>query len=139
MKRVFAVLLGTALLQGCATEHTGIQCRDNFTSEGNVLVGQRFSTISDLPMQPASLSFKKAQQVLVKNGYHLEAMDEKSGVISAYQNVHYSTKTAPVSVIIEPLGQGSRMTITCVTTAGLYTPSSGAETEFCHLVDETLK
>lgn len=136
---VVALMLGTILLQGCATQHSGVQCADNFKTEGSLFTGKSFRTVSDLPRTPFDTAFTSANKVLVANGYRIESTDARTGVISAYQNIAYSTKTAPLSVIIEPSGTGSKMTLIFTTAAGLYTPEDGAEKEFCHLIDETSK
>jgi hypothetical protein len=135
MIRVLAVLLGAVTLQGCAT-HTGKQCEDNFTTSGSFLTGKSFTTTSELPTTPPATAFTNAYKTLLRESFHVESADPKRGVISAYQNVNLSNKTAPLNVIIEPAGTGSRVTFVFAAAAGLYTPESGARDEFCKMTGE---
>lgn len=133
MIRVFAVMLGAILLQGCASQ-TGQQCQDNFTTSGSFLSGKSFSTTAALPVTPAPAAFDEAYKALLREGFHIESSDPKRGAISAYQNVNFSNKTAPLNLLVEPLGQGSRLTFVFVASGGLYTPEAGARDFFCKLV-----
>lgn len=135
MIRVLAVLLGSAALQGCAT-HTGKQCEDNFTTSGSFLTGKSFTTSSELPSTPPATAFSNAYKMLLRESFHVESADPKRGLISAYQNVNLSSKTAPLNVIIEPAGAGSRITFVFAAAVGLYTPESGARDKFCEMTGE---
>lgn len=133
MMRVFAVLVAAILVQGCAS-HTGQQCQDNFATSGSFFSGKSFSTVAALPSTPAPMAFDKAYSALLREGFHIESTDPKRGAISAYQNVNFSTKTAPLNILVEPLGQGSRLTFVFVASGGVYTPEAGARDYFCKLV-----
>jgi len=133
MIRVFVLILGAILLPGCAS-HTGQQCQDNFKTSGSLFSGKSFSTTADLPMIPAPAAFDRAYKALMREGYRIESSDAQRGAISAYQNVNFSSKTAPLNLLVEPLDQGSRLTFVFVASAGLYTPEAGARDYFCELV-----
>jgi hypothetical protein len=133
MIRLFVLMLGAILLPGCATQ-TGQQCQDNFKTSGSIFSGKSFSTTADLPMTPAPAAFDKAYKALLREGFRIESSDAQRGAISAYQNVNFSNKTAPLNLLVEPLGQGSRLTFVFVASGGLYTPEAGARDYFCELV-----
>ncbi|WP_459733584.1 hypothetical protein [Pseudomonas sp. MHK4] len=135
MFRVLAILLGAIALQGCAT-HTGKQCEDNFTTSGSFLTGKSFTTTSELPTTTPSVAFTNAYKMLLRESFHVESADPKRGVISAYQNVNLSSKTAPLNVIVEPVGEGSKITFVFAAAAGLYTPESGARDKFCEMIGQ---
>jgi hypothetical protein len=135
MQRVLPLLLAAAVLQGCAS-HSGRQCEDNFSTQGSFLTGKQFTTYAVLPATPPALAMGNAYKMLAREGFHVESANEKAHVITAYQNVNFSTKTAPINVIIDPAGQGSKVTLTFVAAAGLYTPESSAQSEFCRYIDQ---
>ena len=135
MLRVLYVVLAASVLQGCAS-HTGRPCEDNFTTTGSFLSGKQFTTYAVLPGTPPDLAMGNAYKMLAREGFHVESANEKARVITAYQNVNFSTKTAPINVMIEPAGGGSQVTLTFVAAAGLYTPESGAKSQFCKYMDE---
>lgn len=131
MIRVAAILLGAMALQGCATTHSGKQCEDNFTTSGSILTGKSFTTNSELPDTPPAVAFDNAYKMLVREGFTVDNANAKRGLISAHQPVNLSAKTAPLNVIVEPAGAGSKVTFVFYTAIGLYTPESGARDEFC--------
>jgi hypothetical protein len=135
MIRILAILLGAVALQGCVT-HTGKQCEDNFTTHGSFLTGKSFTTTSELPNIPPATAFTSAYKMLLRESFYVESADPKRGVISAYQNVNLSNKTAPLNVIIEPAGAGSKITFVFAAAAGLFTPESGARDEFCEMIGQ---
>lgn len=135
MRRMLALLLVASALQGCAT-HTGRQCEDNFQTEGSFLTGKAFSTNAVLPATPYSEAFKNASRMLASEGFFVQSADSKTGVLSAYQNVNLSQRTAPLNLIVMKEGQGSKVTMKFIVAAGMYTPEGGARSEFCKYMDQ---
>ena len=97
--------------------------------------GKQFTTFATLKTNP-DLALGNATKMLAREGFHIESTNEKTRVITAYQHVNFSAKTAPLNVIIDPVAGGSKVTLTFVTGAGIYTPESGAESEFCKYMDQ---
>lgn len=137
MLRVFSVLLAAAALQGCATNasQSDRQCEANFSTSGSIVSGKQFTTFATLKTNP-DLALGNATKMLAREGFHIESTNEKTRVITAYQHVNFSAKTAPLNVIIDPVAGGSKVTFTFVTGAGIYTPESGAASEFCKYMDQ---
>jgi hypothetical protein len=103
-------------------------------TSGSFFSGKSFSTTGALPVTPAPVAFDTAYQALLSEGFRIESSDPERGAISAYQNVNFSSKTAPLNLLVEPLGQGSRLTFVFVASGGVYTPEAGARDYFCKLV-----
>lgn len=135
MRGMTFLLLASALLQGCAT-HTGRQCEDNFTTEGSFLTGKAFTTYVNMPATPYAVAFKNASQTLAKEGFFVQSADVKTGVLSAYQNVALSQRTAPLNLLVTKQGAGSKVEVKFVAAAGMFTPEGGARSEFCKYTDQ---
>ncbi|WP_447750176.1 hypothetical protein [Pseudomonas nicosulfuronedens] len=128
------ILLAAALLQGCAHQKTGNPCEDNFNTEGGFIAGKTFTSNVPLDM-PADKAFDKAQKTLVKEGFSIQSADEKSGTISAYQGVIMSSRTAPMNIVVEKAGKGSRVSYVFVTLGGMYTTEGAVREGFCRITD----
>lgn len=135
MRRLLAVLLAATTLQGCAS-HSGRQCEDNFQTQGSIFAGKEFSTYAVLPATPYPDAFKNASRMLASEGFFVQSADAKTGVLSAYQNVTLSQRTAPLNLLISKDGAGSKVTMKFIAAAGMYTPESGAREQFCKYMDE---
>jgi len=133
-KRITLSLLAAATLHGCASQPTGRQCVDNFRTDGNILVGKSFTTYAVLPDTPYKEAFKNVNNVLTTEGFQMNVSNPESGIVNVYQNVG-SSKTAPLNALVEKVGEGSRVTMTFVTQAGLYTPEDAAREHFCDYMD----
>lgn len=134
IKRAASALLAALVLHGCASPaRTGLQCERNFSTSGSIVSGKTFTTFSVLPDTSPAKAFAKAYQVLLSEGFHIEGADDKQGTITAYQNVDYSVKTAPLNVLVEPAGSGAKLTFVFLAPGGLYTPEAGAMSQFCQM------
>lgn len=134
MRRVTMILLAAALLQGCAHQKTGNPCEDNFNTEGGFIAGKTFTSNVQLDMS-ADKAFDKAQKTLVKEGFSIQSADEKSGTISAYQGVIMSSRTAPMNIVVEKSGSGSKVSYVFVTLGGMYTTDGAVREGFCRITD----
>lgn len=125
--------VGGAFLNGCATSPQP-ECESNFDTEGNFLAGKRFTTHSVV----ANISYAKAYdslyKVMVSDGYYIQSADEKTGVISASQNVSLSDKKAPLNALVEKQADGIKISLFFVAPSGVFTPEDGARSEFCRII-----
>lgn len=137
-KRITLTLLAAAALQGCASSPTGRQCLDNFRTDGNILVGKSFSTYAYLPDTPYKKAFKNVNNILTTEGFQMKVSNPESGIINVFQQVGAS-KVAPLNALVEKSGSGSKVTMTFVTQAGLYTPEDEAKKHFCDYLDRAAK
>jgi hypothetical protein len=122
-------------LSGCATSHSTNECEANFSSEGSILTGKKFSTTSMLPSISPNLAFQRLSAVMLEEGFHIESSDPRRGLISAYQDVNYSSKRAPLNAIVEAASSGTKVTLVFVAAAGIYAPDVGARDEFCKFIN----
>ncbi|MCE4072547.1 MULTISPECIES: hypothetical protein [Pseudomonas] len=134
MRRITMILLAAALLQGCAHQKTGNQCEDNFNTEGGFIAGKTFTSNVQLDM-PYAKVFDRAQKTLVKEGFTIQTADEKSGTISAYQGVILSSRNAPLNIVVEKAGSGSKVSYVFVTLGGMYTTEGAVRDGFCRFTD----
>lgn len=137
-KRIALTLLAAATLYGCASQPTGRQCLDNFRTEGNILVGTSFTTYAYLPETSYKKAFKNVNNILTTEGFQMKVSNPESGIINVYQEVGTS-KIAPLNALVEKAGRGSKVTMTFVTQAGLYTPEDEAQKHFCDYLDRAAK
>lgn len=128
------LLLAAALLQGCAHQKTGNQCEDNFNTEGGFIAGKTFTSNVQLDI-PVATAFDRAQKTLAKEGFSIQSADAKSGTISAYQGVIMSSRTAPMNIVVEKQGKGSKVSYTFVTAGGMYTTEGVVRDGFCRITD----
>lgn len=131
----FALAAGIVALSGCATSHSTNECEANFRSEGSILTGKKFSTTSMLPSISPNLAFQRLSAVMLEEGFHIESSDRPRGLISAYQDVNYSGKRAPLNAIVEAGSPGTKVTLVFVAAAGIYAPDIGARGEFCKIIN----
>ncbi|MFK3794943.1 MULTISPECIES: hypothetical protein [unclassified Pseudomonas] len=137
-QRITLTFLAAAMLHGCASQPTGRQCLDNFRTDGNLLVGKSFTTYAYLPDTPYKRAFKNVNNVLTTEGFQMKVSNPESGIVNVYQQVGAS-KVAPLNALVEKAGSGSKVTMTFVTQAGLYTPEDEAKKHFCDYLDRVAK
>ncbi|MGF6153853.1 hypothetical protein [Pseudomonas fluorescens] len=131
----FALIACVAVLSGCAALHSSSECEANFNTEGSIVTGKKLTTSSMLPGVPPDLAFQRLSAIILEEGFHIESSDSRRGLISAYQDVNYSTKRAPLNAIVEALPSGTKVTLVFVAAAGIYVPDSGAQGEFCKIIN----
>ncbi|WP_296261726.1 MULTISPECIES: hypothetical protein [unclassified Pseudomonas] len=137
-KRITLAFLVAAMLHGCASQPTGRQCFDNFRTDGNILVGKSFTTYAYLPDTSYKRAFKNVNSILTTEGFQMKVSNPESGIINVYQQVS-SSKIAPLNALVEKAGRGSKVTMTFVTQAGLYTTEDQAREHFCDYLDRAAK
>jgi hypothetical protein len=83
-------------------------------------------------------AFKKTYTTVVKHGYQITQSDKETGIISAAQQVSYSSggKTAPFNLIVEAAGNGSSVSFSFATAGGLMASADTVRDEFCKMSDE---
>lgn len=77
MYRLLYALGAAIVLQGCSTHATTTNgCEDNFSTEGSLFTGKRFSTSAVLSHTPNALAYKKLYTILARDGYYIQSADE---------------------------------------------------------------
>lgn len=129
MKRTLvSAALGLMALNAVA----GDACSDNFTTEGNMLLGRTFKTWAVLPGVRADDAFTRAQQFTVANGMTVLSADRAAGVISAQQSATMvSGRGAPMGILVLPEGNGTRVAMHFGTLAGQMSPADAVKRHFC--------
>lgn len=135
MRRVMTILFAAALLQGCAHRNTGIQCEDNFNTSGGFIAGKTYNSSVVFDHLAPEKAFHNAQKALLKEGFSIDSADDERGIISAHQGVIMSTRTAPMSIVVEEAGKGSKVSYIFTTAGGMYTTDGVVRDGFCRLAD----
>ena len=143
MNRSVALLLWMVL---CAVLLSGValadssQCGDNFTVEGSFFSGKTYKTWAEFPGVKADYAFKKVYVYTVKDGWNISQADKEIGVISASQVVsHGKGKTAPLNIVVEEKGAGSKVSMTYSTSGGVSSPDDAVKNHFCATLAEVDK
>lgn len=108
------------------------QCEGNFTVDGGFFSGKTYKTWADFPNVKPNSAFKKVYAQTVKDGWKISQADKDMGVISASQTVSYGNgKTAPLNIVVEKNGIGSKVSITYSTSGGVSSPEDAVKKDFC--------
>lgn len=133
LKLLFFALAITASTQAFSSEP---QCKTNFTKKGGFLKGRTFSTWAILDDIPKDVAFKKAYLQTTKDGWKISSSDENMGIISAGNEVSYGKgKSAPLNIIVEQNGEGSKISINFSTSGGISASKKNVIRSFCGTID----
>lgn len=135
MFQKITLMAGVCLLGGCAALHSSNECEANFSSEGSIITGKKFTTSSTVQGLSSETTFDRLSTVLLKEGFHIESSDPRRGQISAYQDVNLSCKRAPLNALVQAGPGGAKVTLVFVAAAGIYAPDVGARGEFCKILN----
>lgn len=125
------MLLGMFFLSTAALADSS-QCGGNFTVEGSFFSGKTYKTWADFPGTKPDDAFKKVYAYTVKDGWKVSQADKELGVISASQDVSYGNgKTAPLNLVIEPIANGTKVSMTYSTSGGVTSPDDAVKKHFC--------
>jgi hypothetical protein len=109
-------------------------CGGQFSNSGAFLLGKTFKLKVEIANAPAP-AFNGAYRAVVKEGWKVEHADREIGVINA---VHGESalkgKRMPLSVTIEPVANGSELTLLFSTPPGLGSAESDVRDGFCRIV-----
>lgn len=107
------------------------ECDFDFIKSGNFLSGTVYKSTIDLPTTSPDAAWQGAQNHIEKDGWTIQQADKVAGVITA-QNAR-ATRPTPISVAIEKLGTGSKLSIIYTTPSGSSSPDQAIRTAFCNL------
>jgi hypothetical protein len=115
-------------------------CASNFSVEGNFFKGKVYKTSAELPAVKPEAAFRKAYLFTSANGFTIASSDKEMGVISASQSVSYGEgKSVPLNIQIEPVGNGSKISILYSTSGGVTSPEDAVKKHFCSTIAEAAK
>lgn len=110
----------------------GADCADHFTAEGNFLTGKKFTTWADFSTVSKADLYTRIYSNLAKDGWQITSSDKDSGIISASQSVSFGKgSTAPLTVVIETSGTGSKATATFRIGGGQSTKTETVKQKLC--------
>lgn len=141
MKMLHSCLIALPLSLCCAVAMAAPQdCASNFTIEGNFFKGKVYRTSAELPNVKPEAAYRKAYTYTSANGFTIANADKEMGVISATQGVSYGEgKTVPLNIQIEPVGDGSKVSMFYSTSGGLSSPDDAVKKHFCATIEEAAK
>lgn len=139
MNQSVVILFGVIFISGNAWADSA-QCEDNFSVEGNFFSGKIYKSWAEFAHVKTNLAYKKVYAYTAKGGWQISQADTELGVISASQNVSYGNgKTAPLNILVEKSGSGSKVSMTYSTSGGITSPEDAVKKHFCVTLAEVDK
>lgn len=124
------VILASFFISG---KSSATECNLDLVKSGNFLSGTVYKSTIDLPTAAPDAAWQGAQNHIAKDGWTIQQADIAAGVITA-QNARAARPT-PLSVLIEKLGTGAKLSITYTTPSGSSSPDQAIRTAFCNLAE----
>jgi hypothetical protein len=134
---VFSV--GCAPVSRNSFSASSAECSRNFSSSGNMLIGQQFRTDATVQGARAREVLERLRTRMKHEGYLLVEMNLEDGVLQGRSRTTSGSYTEPVVIGAEQDGKDVLVTMSASTLAGQYTPESAAHEEFCKFVTEAQK
>lgn len=132
-----ALLFSILAVGGCAALHSSKECSQNFSAEGSIVTGKKFTTSFIVPNVTADQAFESLSVALLEEGFHIETTEPKRRYLTVYQDVNYSNKRAPLNAVVDPIPEGAKVTLVFVAAAGIYAPERGVSAEFCKISENS--
>lgn len=141
MNKLYSRLSALPLAFLCtATLAAPQDCASNFSVEGNFFKGKVYKTSAELPGVKPESAYRKAYTFTSANGFTIANADKEMGVISATQSVSYGEgKSVPLNIQIEPVGNGSKVSMFYSTSGGVSSPDDAVKKHFCATIEEAAK
>jgi hypothetical protein len=135
MKSMFCLLaltIGVAAADAPPPTATDSSCGEHFTAEGSFFAGKKFSTWAEFAAVPKDDLYTRVYGNIAKDGWQITSSDKDAGIISASQSVSYGKgSTAPLTVVIESSGSGSKATATFRIGGGQMTKEETVKQKLC--------
>jgi hypothetical protein len=110
----------------------GADCAGHFTVEGSFFAGKKFSTWADFAAVSKADLYTRVYTNIAKDGWNITSSDKEAGIISASQSVSYGKGTvAPLTIVIETAGTGSKATATFHIGGGQATKEDTVKQKLC--------
>lgn len=107
-------------------------CQSHFTSEGNFLTGRKYSTWLEFPTVSKADAYSRIYTSVAKDGWNIVSSDKGAGVLSAAQSVSFGKGSqAPMSIVVETVRDGSKVTATFRIGGGQSTKEGTVRTKLC--------
>lgn len=136
MLGLLALTIGVAVNASAADTPTppadGTDCAGHFTSEGSFFSGKKYSTWADFAAVSKADLYSRIYSNIAKDGWTITSADKEAGIISASQSVSYGKgTTAPLVIVIETSGTGSKATATFRVGGGQTTKEATVKQKLC--------
>ena len=130
-----ATVLLIAFVQSAFAGNAQSECTANFEVSGSFFSGKKFTTNVSYPSLKTDQGFKRANAAVTKEGFQIVLSDKETGTISASQQVSGAQggKTAPLNVLVEEEGSGSKVTFTFATAPMLVATEDSVRDGFCKM------
>ena len=110
----------------------GADCAGHFTAEGSFFAGKKFSTWADFAAVSKADLYTRVYTNIAKDGWNITSSDKEAGIISASQSVSFGKGTvAPLTIVIETAGTGSKATATFRVGGGQTTKEDTVKQKLC--------
>jgi hypothetical protein len=107
-------------------------CTGHFTKEGSFLTGRTYSTWLLAPSTTKDDAFSRVSVAIAKDGWSITSSDKATGIISAATSVTVGKgSTAPLTVVVEGSGAGSKLTATFHTAGGQAASEDTTRSKLC--------
>ena len=108
------------------------ECAGHFTAEGSFISGKKFSTWADFGAVSKADLYSRIYANIAKDGWTITSSDKDAGVISASQSVTFGKgSVAPLTIVIEAAGTGSKATATFRIGGGQMTKEDAVKQKLC--------
>lgn len=130
-------LAGASLVSATAiADDFGKGCEAHYKTEGSFLTGKKFSTWAEYANTSKAEAYTRIYANLAKDGWNIVNADKDAGIISVSQAVSFGKgATAPLTIVIESAGSGSKATASFRTSGGQLTSGDTLRTKLCAYLD----
>jgi hypothetical protein len=123
---------GVAAADTPAPPAAGADCAGHFTAEGSFFAGKKFNTWAEFTAVSKADLYTRVYTNIAKDGWQITSSDKDAGIISASQSVSFGKgTTAPLTIVIESAGTGSKATATFRVGGGQTTKEDTVKQKLC--------
>lgn len=127
------ILTGMVLGMVSTGAMAGEPCMDNFTADGNFVLGKTYATYAVLPGVSPARAFDAAAEFTTAHGFVIKASSRDAGTISAMQADAYARgRSVPLNIQIQQQGSNdTRIGINYIVSGAAFSPEDAIKRHFC--------
>lgn len=132
-----SLLASAIILSAFSLNLYAAPCDSNFSSTGNFITGASFKTFADLSNVSTNSAYEGALADIAKiSSWKIIQQDKSQGLIQAVQADSYKKgKTIPLDIKVEAIANGTKVSMSYETPAGVMSPQSAIKSQFCQTIE----
>jgi len=132
MKILMGMVLGVVSTGAMA----GTPCMDNFTADGNFVVGKVYATYAVLPGVSPARAFDAAAAFTAAHGFVIKSSSKDAGTIAAVNgDANARGRNLPLNIQVQQEGSNdTRIGINYIVTGMAFSPESAIKQHFCQTI-----